>query len=330
MSGPEENPDKPPRVETLVVEPVLLMPSTRLDVYLHGQFPCVSRNALQRLIREGAIRLNGRTVKPTHAPRAGDTIIIEWPAPKPATVEARELPLDILHEDEALLVLNKAAGMVVHPAAGTENDTLVNALLHHCRGRLSGIGGVARPGIVHRLDQDTTGVMVVAKHDAIHVALSRQFAQRQVEKVYHAIVCGELGSDAGEIDAAIARHPTHRKVMAVLAGGRSARTTYRTVERLAGATWVEVRLHTARTHQIRVHFKHLGFPIVGDAIYGKRQNLRLKELTGYAAPRQLLHARRLAFTHPQTGKRVGFEAPWPADLRQALEVLRAGRQPMPG
>ncbi len=330
MSGSDENPGKPPRVETLVVEPVLGLPSTRLDVYLHDQFPCVSRNALQRLIREGAIRLNGRVVKRTHAPRAGDTIVVEWPAPRPATIEARALPLDILYEDEGLLVLNKAAGMVVHPAAGTENDTLVNALLHQCKGQLSGIGGVARPGIVHRLDQDTSGVMVVAKRDAIHVALSRQFAHRQVEKVYHAIVCGELASAAGEIDAAIARHPTHRKVMAVLAGGRSARTAYRTLERLASATWVEVRLHTGRTHQIRVHFKHLGFPIVGDAVYGKRQNLRLTELTGFAAPRQLLHARRPAFTQPESGKRAASEAPWPADFRHALEALRAARQPMPG
>ena len=324
MSGSNENPEGLPRVETLVVEPALALASTRLDVYLHDQFPCVSRNAIQRLIREGAIRVNERVVKPTHAPRAGDTIVVEWPAPRRATVEARELPLDILYEDRALLVLNKAAGMVVHPAAGTENDTLVNALLHHCQGQLSGIGGVARPGIVHRLDQDTSGVMVVAKHDAIHLALSRQVANRQIEKIYHAIVCGELASAAGEIDAAIARHPTHRKVMAVLAGGRSARTTYRTLERLAGATWVEVRLHTGRTHQIRVHFKHLGFPIVGDAVYGRRQNLRLEELTGFAAPRQLLHARRLAFTHPESGKRVAFEAPWPADFRGALEALRGG------
>ncbi len=311
---------EPPRIETHVVEPMLA--PTRLDVYLHRQFPCVSRNALQRLIREGAVRLNGQTVKPTHHPRAGDTILIAWPLPKPATAEPRELPLAVLYEDASLLVLNKAAGMVVHPAAGTENDTLVNALLYHCRGKLSGIGGVARPGIVHRLDQDTSGVMVVAKCDATHLSLSRQFAQRQVEKIYQAIVCGELEPATGEVNAPIARHPTHRKVMAVLEGGRSARTAYRTLERLTGATWVEARLHTGRTHQIRAHFKYLGFPIVGDAVYGKRQNLRLEELTGYAAPRQLLHARRLAFTHPETGMPMHFEAPWPADFEHALEILR--------
>lgn len=312
---------KPPRAETLIVE--MAPPRSRLDVFLHDRFPCVSRNALQRLIREGAVRVNGRVVKPTHHPRLGETILVQWPAPKPPTVEARELPLEVLYEDEALLVLNKAAGMVVHPAAGTENDTLVNALLHYCRGQLSGIGGVARPGIVHRLDQGTSGVMVVAKHDAAHVSLSCQFAHRQVEKIYHAIVCGELTPAVGEIDATIARHPTHRKVMAVRAGGRSARTTYRTLERLRAATWVEAQLHTGRTHQIRVHFKHLGFPLVGDAVYGKRQNLRLEELTGYTAPRQLLHARRLSFNHPSTGLRVRFEAPEPADFQRALQDLRA-------
>lgn len=311
-----------PRTETLRVD--LSLPQGRLDIYLHGHFPCVSRITLQRLIRSGAVRVNGQTVKPTHRPRAGDLVVIEWPAPQPATVEPRELPLDVLHEDEDLLVLNKAAGMVVHPAAGTENDTLVNALLFHCQGRLSGIGGVARPGIVHRLDQDTSGVMVVAKHDAAHISLSRQFAQRQVEKLYRGIVCGHLTPPSGEINAAIARHPTHRKVMAVLEGGRSARTTYRALERLNEATWVEAQLHTGRTHQIRVHFKHLGFPLVGDAIYGKRQNLRLKELTGYTAPRQMLHAWRLAFVHPATGQRMRFEAPFPADVQQALETLKRG------
>jgi 23S rRNA pseudouridine1911/1915/1917 synthase len=328
MSEADPSNSGAPRTETLSVEAV--PPQNRLDVFLHDRFPCVSRNSLQRLIREGAIRVEGRVVKPTHHPRVGETIRIEWPAPKPAAVEARELPLEVLYEDDALLVLNKAAGMVVHPAAGTENDTLVNALLHHCRGQLSGIGGVARPGIVHRLDQDTSGVMVVAKHDAAHLALSYQFAHRQVEKEYQALVCGALAPAMGEINAAIARHPTHRRVMAVLAGGRSARTTYRTVEALPRATWVEAQLHTGRTHQIRVHFKHLGFPLVGDAIYGKRQNLRLAELTGYTAPRQLLHARRLAFTHPSTGARVRFEAPLPADFEGALAALRATVWPLAG
>lgn len=322
MSASPEPPGAPEatRTETWVVETSL--PDDRLDSFLHGRYPCVSRNTLQRLIRTGAIRVNDLVVKPTHHPRAGETIRVEWPAPEPATVPPRDLPLTVLFEDEALLVLNKAAGMVVHPAAGTEDDTLVNALLHHCQGRLSGIGGVARPGIVHRLDQDTSGLMVVAKNDAAHLALARQFADREVEKTYHAIVCGELMPASGRIRAAIARHPTHRKVMTVLEGGRAAETSFRTLERLRYATWVEARIHTGRTHQIRVHFQHIGFPLVGDRIYGKRPNARLKELTNWAASRQMLHARRLAFRHPVTGRRLEFEAAAPADFQATLAALR--------
>ncbi len=308
------------RTETWVIESA--PPDDRLDVFLHGRYPCVSRNTLQRLIRTGAIRVNDKVVKPTHHPRAGETIHVEWPAPQPATLPPRDLPLTVLFEDDALLVLNKAAGMVVHPAAGTEDDTLVNALLHHCQGRLSGIGGVARPGIVHRLDQDTSGLMVVAKNDAAHLVLARQFADREVEKTYHAILCGELTPANGRIRAAIARHPTHRKVMTVLEGGRAAETSFRTLERLRYATWVEARIHTGRTHQIRVHFQHLGFPLVGDKIYGKRPNARLKELTNWAAARQMLHAHRLAFHHPITGRRLEFEAAAPADFQATLAALR--------
>jgi 23S rRNA pseudouridine1911/1915/1917 synthase len=307
------------RTESLTVETSL--PRARLDAFLHQQFPCVSRGTLQRLIREGEIRVNDQSVKPTHHPVAGEQVTIHWPDPKPPTVEPRDLPLDVLYEDNDLLVLDKAAGMVVHPAAGNEDNTLVNALLHHCRGSLSGIGGVERPGIVHRLDQFTSGVMVVAKNDATHMALSYQFAHRQVRKIYDAIACGEVVPALGEIDAAIMRHPNHRKVMTVSSGGRSARTTYRVVERLRGASLVEVQLHTGRTHQVRVHFKYLGFPLVGDDIYAKRQNARLKELTGWAAARQMLHARRLSFTHPTSENRMEFEAPWPEDFRATLQAL---------
>lgn len=297
-------------------------PRSRLDVFLHQRFPGFSRCRLQQLIRTGAVQVDGRQVKPTHQPRPGQRITVAWPEPRMPEVVARELPLDVLFEDDALLILNKAAGMVVHPAAGTEDNTLVNALLHHCRGRLSGIGGVARPGIVHRLDQFTSGLMVVAKSDSAHLRLSQQFAERQVVKIYDAVVCGILRPPAGEIDAPIARHPNHRKVMTVLAGGRQARTTYRTVEALDGATLVAVRLHTGRTHQVRVHFKHLGFPLVGDLVYGKGPNARLAEQTGYSAPRQLLHARHLAFDHPDSGKRLTFDAPWPGDFAAAIRALR--------
>lgn len=318
------------RTESFIFEQSL--PRARLDTFLHQRFPCVSRNTFQRLIREGAIRVEGAVVKPTHHPVAGQEVRIEWPDPKPPTVEPRDIPLTVLHEDRFLLVVLKPAGMVVHPAAGTEDDTLVNALLHHCRGSLSGIGGVERPGIVHRLDQFTSGLLVVAKDDQTHAALSSQFAHRQVRKVYDAIACGVVAPAEGEIDAAIMRHPNHRKVMTVRDGGRSARTSYRTVEVLGGhrATLVEVRLHTGRTHQIRVHFKHLGFPLVGDAVYGKRANARLGEELGWTAPRQMLHARLLGFTHPASQEAMEFEAPWPDDFRATLGRLRnAGKEVAP-
>jgi len=230
-----------------------------------------------------------------------------------------------LFEDRSLLVLNKPAGLVVHPAAGNEEHTLVNALLHHCRGSLSGIGGVARPGIVHRLDKETSGCLVVAKNDVAHQGLAKQFAARAVGKIYNAIVCGEMTHDAGDIRAAIARHPTHRKRMAAWDDdtGRPAHTNWRVLERLNAATFVEARLHTGRTHQIRVHFQFIGYPLVGDQTYGVRQNRQLAELTGYNAPRILLHARELSFVHPKTGKEMSFESPLPMDIREALKSLHA-------
>src|SRR5438552_2841594 len=315
----------PARNETiLIVEKTL--PHVRLDTFLRSQFPTISRGALQRLIEQGDIRVDGKPVKATHHPRFGEKIEIHWPAARPATAQPQELPLDILFEDDHLLVLNKPPGMVVHPSAGHEDSTLVNALLHHCAGQLSGIGGVARPGIVHRLDKETSGCLVVAKNDPAHLALSSQFASRGVEKIYHAIVCGNLTPEQGEVRAAIARHPTHRKRMAVTDGsGRDAWTSFHVLQRLREATVVEALLHTGRTHQVRVHFKHLGFPIVGDATYGNRQNKHLTELTGYTAPRQLLHAHKLAFKHPHTGKRMSFEAGWPADFQEALSALREER-----
>jgi len=298
-------------------------PGERLDTYLRSIFQAVSRGAIRRLIEEGHIKVNGRLVKPTHSPRAGEEITVHWPEARPAEARPEQMPLDILFEDKDLLVLNKAPGIVVHPAAGNQEHTLVNALLHHCKGELSGIGGVARPGIVHRLDKDTSGCLVVAKNDPTHQSLAEQFAERTLEKIYLAIVCGEMPRASGEIRAAIARHPTHRKRMAVTDNeGREARTAYRVIERLNAATLAEVVLHTGRTHQIRVHFQHLGFPIAGDDVYGNRQTARLKELTGYAAPRQLLHAHKLKFTHPRTGRKLALEAPWPADFQQALSTLR--------
>ena len=308
--------------ETFTVEKSL--PSERLDTFLRRRFPVVSRGTIQRLIEQGHIRVNGRPTKVTHAPHAGEVVEVEWPAPRTAEARPEDIPLEVLFEDEALLVLNKPAGLVVHPAAGHDEHTLVNALLHHCAGELSGIGGVARPGIVHRLDKETSGCLVVAKNDETHIALSAQFAGRTVEKFYLAILCGVLPRDQGNIRAAIARHPTHRKRMAVRdeSEGRAAHTGYRVIERLRESTLVEAHLHTGRTHQIRVHFQHLGFPVAGDTTYGQRHTHKLTELTHYTAPRPLLHAHKLGFIHPRSGKKLNFTAPWPEDFADALKFLK--------
>ena len=309
------------RTEKFTVEHSL--PATRLDTFLREKFPAASRGAMQRLIEQGHIRINGKTVKPTHAPRAGEEIEIHFPDARPAEAQPENIPLEILFEDKSLLVVNKPPGLVVHPAAGHEEHTLVNALLHHCKNSLSGIGGVARPGIVHRLDKDTSGCLVVAKNDETHLALSKQFAERTVEKLYDALVIGSLANDTGEIHAAIARHPTHRKRMAVRddSVGRAAHTSFRVIKRFAHATHAEAEIHTGRTHQIRVHFQHLGHPLIGDATYGAKPNIKFAELTGYVAPRVLLHARKLSFIHPRTGKKVKFTAPLPKDFEQALKFF---------
>jgi 23S rRNA pseudouridine1911/1915/1917 synthase len=310
----------PPSAQQLIIE--RSRPGERLDIWLRAKLPNLSRGAIQRLIEEGHVRVNGKVVKSTHAPRAGERVDIDFPEPKPAEALPEDIPLDVLFEDETLLVINKPPGLVVHPASGHETHTLVNALLHHCEGELSGIGGVARPGIVHRLDKDTSGCLVVAKNDDAHLALSAQFASRKVQKTYHAIVCGEIARDRGEIRAAIARHPSHRKCMTVDEEfGREAHTSYAVLQRLRGATLAEALLHTGRTHQIRVHFKFLGHPLLGDSTYGHRPNQKLEEMTKFHAPRQMLHAFRLSFIHPRSGKRVGFEAPRPEDFSDALSAL---------
>lgn len=311
----------PSRTELITVE--ASRPAERLDAWLRDRFPAVSRGAIQRLIELGHIRVNGQAAKPSHHTRLGEQIEVHWPDARPAQAQPEEIPLEILFEDKDLLVLNKPAGLVVHPAAGHEEHTLVNALLHHCAGELSGIGGVARPGIVHRLDKETSGCLVVAKHDAAHTALAEQFAGRTLEKIYHAIVCGEVARERGDIRAAISRHPSHRKRMAVTDGtGREAWTSYRVLERLRGATLLEALLHTGRTHQIRVHFHHLGHPVAGDSTYGGRPNQRLAELTGYTASRQMLHARKITFIHPRKERKLTFEAPWPEDFHAALKALK--------
>jgi 23S rRNA pseudouridine1911/1915/1917 synthase len=310
------------RTDSITVEQSL--PRERLDMFLKEQLPQVSRGILQSMIEDGNILVNGARVKPTHSPRAGEIVEIHWPEPVPCRAEPEAMDLDVLFEDAQIVVVNKPAGLVVHPAAGHHGGTLVNGLLHHCKGQLSGIAGVARPGIVHRLDMDTSGCIVVAKTNEAHMSLAAQFEERKTRKVYRAIVCGDLAHEKGEIQVGIARHPTHRKRMAATenASARDAWTSFEIIERLNSSTLVECKLHTGRTHQIRVHFQYIGHPLVGDSVYGAKQNARLKTLTRYAAPRQMLHAWKLGFAHPTTGKQLDFEAPFPEDFQKALSTLR--------
>jgi 23S rRNA pseudouridine1911/1915/1917 synthase len=306
--------------DNIVIETSL--PRERLDRHLASLITGVSRAALQRLIIEGRIKVNGSLVKPNHAPHAGDVITIHWPSPTAPVAQAQDIPLEVLFEDEDLIVINKPANLVVHPSAGHDDGTIVNALLHHCAGQLSGVGGVERPGIVHRLDLGTSGCLVVAKNDRTHIALTERFQMRQVEKFYQCIVCGELTPATGDIRAPIARHPTQRQRMAIVQGAKFARTTYQRLETLPGSAFVEAKLHTGRTHQIRVHFQHLGFPIFGDEVYAKAQTKKLTQLTGITPHRQMLHARRLAFRHPRNGRFCEFDAPLPQDFREVLAALR--------
>jgi 23S rRNA pseudouridine1911/1915/1917 synthase len=281
---------------------------TRLDQYLAGAAPGFSRVRVQDLIKSGHVTLNGAAAKASVRVREGDAIVLNEPPAVPTETVAEEIALDVLFEDDDLIVINKPAGLVVHPAAGHWSGTLVNALLHHCRG-LSGIGGEQRPGIVHRLDKETSGCLVAAKNDLAHQALARQFAGREVTKIYLALVAGKLARRSGVIEAAIGRHPVQRKKMTVLppGRGRQAKTSYRALREVPAGTLVECTLHTGRTHQIRVHLKHLGHPVLGDEVYGRR--------AGFV--RQMLHAWRLGLVHPRTEERLNFESPIPPDFVEA-------------
>jgi 23S rRNA pseudouridine1911/1915/1917 synthase len=297
----------------------------RLDRYLTQQLPTHSRASLQHLIEQKQILVDGRTTKAGYRLRAGDRITVTLPPPKPSGIRPEPIPLDVLYEDAHLLVVNKAAGMVVHPSPGNASGTLVNALLAHCT-RLSGIGGVERPGIVHRLDKDTSGAIVVAKDDATHHGLARQFAERQVKKRYLAIVCGDVRDAAGMIDAAVGRHPVYRQRMSTHTRvGRQAVTEFRVLERFGLYTLVELCPHTGRTHQIRVHMAAVGHPLLGDPTYGRnRKELQRSPLAHQLSwfRRQALHAWTVGFVHPASGEWLECRAPLPADLEQLLATLR--------
>lgn len=287
----------------------------RLDRYLTGILSDMSRTGIQQLIADGAILVNQRASKPGYLLRAGDEIQLASPAPRVETskVRPRSLPLDIIYEDQDVLVVNKAAGMVVHPAPGHHDDTLVNALLAYLP-ELQGVGADARPGIVHRLDKDTSGLMLVAKHARAHAALGEQMKQHTIIKRYIALVEGNVSLDQGSIDAPIGRDPRHRQQMAITAvGSREARTHFRVLERFARHTLLLLQLETGRTHQIRLHLKAIGHPVVGDSVYGSGSVFKRVPLK-----RQFLHASQLQFTHPITGKSMDFEAPLPDDLQAVL------------
>jgi 23S rRNA pseudouridine1911/1915/1917 synthase len=299
----------------------------RLDAWLAEHLPELSRARIQALIQDGQVLLEGRPARASTRLRPGQTISIHVPAPVPATPEPEDIPLDVIFEDAHLLVLNKPAGLVVHPGAGQPRGTLVNALLRHVRD-LSGVGGVLRPGIVHRLDKGTSGLLVVAKDDETHRALARQFAGRSVEKEYEALVLGIPAPRAGTIATPIGRDPVHRRKMSIRATrGREARSDYRVVAAFDGASRLRVRIHTGRTHQIRVHLASIGHPVVGDATYGGTRTPSSRRAEAREALKSLrrpaLHAARLAFVHPRTGERLSFEAPLPPDMAGVLARLGA-------
>lgn len=292
----------------------------RLDIYLaeDARFRHYSRSFLQNLIKKDGIRVNGRSVRPDYKLRPADLIEITLPSPEESSLEPEPVRFDVIYEDEHLLVINKPAGLVVHPAAGHWRGTLVHGLLYYCS-ELSCINGEERPGIVHRLDRDTSGVMVVAKDDLAHHALVRQFAGRKVGKTYLALVDGVPRNKKGKIDMPIGRHPVHRKKMAVTpSSGREACTEWQVLECFGEKySLLEVTPHTGRTHQIRVHLSHAGLPILGDPLYGKRGKASAVEV-----PRLCLHAKTLSFLHPVTAELVVFTAPLPDDMQMVIDQLR--------
>jgi 23S rRNA pseudouridine1911/1915/1917 synthase len=285
----------------------------RLDRFLAQSLPAFSRARLQALIREEFVLLNGKAPRPRDLVRAGDVVELREPEIEKVEAQPEQIKLDVIFEDDDLLVLNKPAGIVMHPGAGHQQHTLVNALLAHCQ-NLSGIGGKERPGIVHRLDKETSGALVVAKNDATHRDLSSQFAARTMTKIYLALVAGILRKKTGVIDKAIARHPVHRQRMSIARRqGRSAKTEYRVIRSGADISLVECTLHSGRTHQIRVHLHHLGHPVLGDKLYGGKR--------AGDFPRQMLHAWKLAFRHPRSGDEMSFEAPVPSDFAAAMRKI---------
>ena len=302
------------------MEPILLRASEesknqRLDAFLASSLDGLTRSQATRLIESGEVAVNGRAVSKSYKLAGGEDIAVTLPEPEPVEAVPQDIPLDVVYEDADVIVVNKPSGMVVHPAPGHPDGTLVNALLYHCAGTLSGIGGALRPGIVHRIDRDTSGLIIAAKNDAAHQYLSAQLADHTLARTSECIVVGKLREDRGTVDAPIARHPTDRKRMAVVAGGREAVTHWEVIARYPGYTHVRCRLETGRTHQIRVHMAYIGHPILGDTVYGTK-----KEVPGLTG--QCLHAVGLRFLHPRTHEVVELSCPLPEEFTRMLQKIR--------
>ena len=302
------------------MEPILLRASEesknqRLDAFLASSLDGLTRSQAARLIESGEVAVNGETAGKSYKLAGGEDIAVTLPEPEPVEAVPQDIPLDVVYEDADVIVVNKPSGMVVHPAPGHPDGTLVNALLYHCAGTLSGIGGALRPGIVHRIDRDTSGLIIAAKNDAAHQYLSAQLADHTLARTYECIVVGALREDRGTVDAPIARHPTGRKRMAVVAGGREAVTHWEVIARYPGYTHVRCRLETGRTHQIRVHMAYIGHPILGDTVYGAK-----KEVPGLTG--QCLHAVGLRFLHPRTHEVVELSCPLPEEFTRMLQKIR--------
>ena len=302
------------------MEPILLRASEesknqRLDAFLASSLDGLTRSQATRLIESGEVAVNGRAVSKSYKLAGGEDVAVTLPEPAPVEAVPQDIPLDVVYEDADVIVVNKPSGMVVHPAPGHPDGTLVNALLYHCAGTLSGIGGALRPGIVHRIDRDTSGLIIAAKNDAAHQYLSAQLADHTLARTYECIVVGALREDCGTVDAPIARHPTDRKRMAVVAGGREAVTHWEVIARYPGYTHVRCRLETGRTHQIRVHMAYIGHPILGDTVYGAK-----KEVPGLTG--QCLHAVGLRFLHPRTHEVVELSCPLPEEFTRMLQKIR--------
>lgn len=290
---------------------------TRADVFLAAKLG-VSRSNMQKLLEDGRVKRGEKIIKANYKVRAGEMFVVDIPEPELIEAVPENIPLDIIYEDDDVAVLNKARGMVVHPAPGNYTGTLVNALLYHCS-NLSGINSAIRPGIVHRLDKDTSGIMIVAKNDAAHISLSQQIQSKTAVRTYLAVVRGNIKTDSGTIETQIARDKTDRKKMAVVKeGGRDAITDYEVLERFGKYTLVRCKLRTGRTHQIRVHMEYLGYPLVGDPKYSPMK-------TPFGIKGQALHSHTLEFTHPRTGERMKFEAPLPEDMHKIITRLHNGQ-----